>query len=95
MPWGEAEENAFEKLKELLAAAADKPLYIINWNKSFNIHTDASDYMVAGILSQTDENGNKNPIAFYSKKLNDTQKKWSSIEKEAFAIIEALNRFRS
>jgi hypothetical protein len=95
VPWGEAEENAFEKLKELLAAAADKPLYIINWNKSFNIHTDASDYMVAGILSQTDENGNENPIAFFSKKLNDTQKGWSTIEKEAFAVIEALNRFRS
>ena len=35
--------------------------------QAFNIHTDASDYMVAGILSQTGEDGNEYPTAFYSK----------------------------
>jgi len=65
-------------------------LSITDWGKPFNIHTDA---MVAGILSQTGEDGNKHPTAFYSKKLNDNQRVWSTIEKEAFAVLEALNRF--
>ena len=51
--------------------------------------------MIAGILSQTDEKGNENPTAFYSKKQNETQKAWYTVEKEAYAVIEALNRFRS
>jgi len=50
---------------------------------------------VAGILSQTSVNGDEMPITFYSKKLNNTQKAWATIEKEAFAVLEALNRFRS
>lgn len=95
IPWGVKEQNSFDKLKELLCTAAEQPLSIIDWNKPFNIHTDASDYMVAGILSQTGEDGNEYPTAFYSKKLSDTQRAWSTIEKEAFAVLEALNRFRS
>jgi RNase H-like domain found in reverse transcriptase len=67
----------------LLCKAADQPLSIIDWSKPFNIHTDTSKYMVAGILSQTSEDGNENPTAFYSKKLNSTQRAWSTIEKEA------------
>ena len=51
--------------------------------------------MAAGILSQTEEDGNEYSTAFYSKKLSDTQRAWSTIEKEAFAVLEALNRFRS
>ena len=95
IPWGINEQQSFDKLKELLCSAADQPLSIIDWAKPFNIHTDASDYMVAGILSQTGEDGNEHPTAFYSKKLSDTQRAWSTIEKEAFAVLEALNRFRS
>ena len=41
------------------------------------------------------EDGNEYPTAFYSKKLSDKQRAWSTIEKEAFAVPEALNRFRS
>ena len=95
IPWGTNEQASFDKLKELLCTAVNEPLCIIDWSKPFNIYTDASDYMVAGILSQTGEDGNEQPIAFFSKKLNDTQKAWSTIEKEAFAVLEALNRFRS
>jgi len=73
IPWGISEQKSFDKLKELLCTAADHPLSIIDWGKPFNIHTDASDYMVAGNLSQTGEDGNEHPTAFYSKNLNDTQ----------------------
>ena len=75
----QSDGQAFDKLEELLCPAADQPLSIINWDKPFNIHTDASDFMVAGILSQTGEDGNEYPTAFYSKKLSDTQRAWSTI----------------
>jgi hypothetical protein len=54
---------------------------------------DASSYCAAGISSQTDDRGQKKPIAFYSRKFNQTQKAWATIEKEAFAVLEAVKRF--
>ena len=49
--------------------------------------------LFAGALSQTGKLDHERPIAFYSKKLNATQRAWSTIEKEAFAVLEALKRF--
>ena len=72
-----------------------QPLAIIDWSKPFNIFCDASEYAAAGILSQTTEDGSENPIAFYSKKFNNTQKAWATIEHEAFALLEAIKRFKS
>jgi hypothetical protein len=94
IPWGEAQERSFEELKSLLCQAASQPLYIIDWSRNFNIFTDSSDYCAAGVLSQTDAADRECPIAFYSKKYNDTQRAWSTIDKEAFACLEALRRFK-
>jgi RNase H-like domain found in reverse transcriptase len=82
-------------LKESLNAAISQPSHIINWSIPFNIFTDASEFTVAGALSQTDGQGNERPIAFFSKKLNSTQRAWSTIEKEAFAVLEAMKRFET
>jgi hypothetical protein len=93
VPWGEIEDNSFVTLKDLLCKAVDQPLSIIDWSKPFNTFTDASDLASGGVLSQTDENGKERPIAFCSKKFNETQRAWATIEREAFAVLEALKRF--
>jgi len=46
---------------------------------------DASDYAVGALVSQADDNGFERPISFASRKLNSTQRGWSTIEKESFA----------
>ena len=33
------------------------------------------------------------PISFFSKKLTDCQRRWSPVEREAFAVVQALNYF--
>jgi len=38
--------------------------------------------------------GREHPIAFASQKLSGSQLNWAIIEKEAYAIIWALNKFR-
>ena len=45
------------------------------------------------MLFQTDDEGIEHPIAYYSKKFNSHQKNYSTIEKEAFAIIDSLKHF--
>lgn len=93
--WTELEQKSFELLKQSLCNAVRSPLNLIDWSKEFNIYTDASDISIAAVISQTDADGNEKPISFYSKKLNDTQKNWSTIEREAFAVLEALNKFKN
>ena len=45
------------------------------------------------MLEQTDEDGIKHPVAYFSKKLNKCQKNYSTIEKEALALILTLQHF--
>lgn len=60
------------------------------------VETDASDYAIgAAVFQNTMVNGasTKKPIAFLSKQLTNVEKRWSTIEKEAFAIFVALMKW--
>jgi hypothetical protein len=81
-------------LKDLLCKATVEPLHIIDFSKSFNIFSDASDFAVAGILTQTSDDGEDRPIAFASLKLSCTQQRWGTVEREAFAAIWSLQKFK-
>ena len=95
IPWGKTQQDGFDKLKELLCKATMDPLYIVDFNKPYNIHVDSSDYAVGALISQTDDNGIERPIAFASRKLNVTQHGWSTIEKESYAAMWALQKYRN
>jgi transposase InsO family protein len=59
----------------------------------FRLETDASDYAVGATLYDLDEFNTKEhplPIMFMSKTLNKTEQNWSTAEREAYAIIWAL-----
>jgi len=95
VPWGAAHQAAFVQLKDLLCKASTEPLSILDLSKPFNTFVDASSFAIAGILTQTDENGNENPIAFASRKLNKTQQAWCTVEKESYADLWALQKYRN
>ena len=57
MPWGETEQTAFDRLKELLCQSTREPLYIIDFDKPFELFVDASGYAVSAILAQYNEHG--------------------------------------
>ena len=67
----------------------------IDYNKEFGLSTDASDKAVGCCLFQVQEDGTERPICFASSKLDDTQARWSTVEREAYAVIFALKRFRN
>jgi RNase H-like domain found in reverse transcriptase len=78
----------FDSLKESLIGAISQPMHIIYGSLPFNVHIDTSDLTVAGALSlmKTDILDHERPIALYSKKLNATQRAWSTNGKDAFAV---------
>ena len=95
IPWDESQQRAFDELKTLLQKATEEPLYTIDFSKPFNLFVDASAFMVAAALTQTDPKGNELPIAFSSAKLTHTQCRWSTVEKEAYAALFALRKYRN
>ena len=46
-------------------------------------------------LAQKQSDGNEKPISYASTKLTDTQRKWSVIEREGYAVIFGLRRFET
>jgi hypothetical protein len=94
IPWNETHQHAFDQLKELLCEATCEPLNIIDCTKPFSVCVDARDYAVGAVLAQSSEGSKDQPVAFASCKLTPTQKNWSTIEKEAYAAIWALQKFR-
>jgi hypothetical protein len=93
--WTEVENLAFERLKQALSDCVKANLYIAQWGKPFGIHCDASKIAVGSCLVQWDDEGRERPISFASSKLSGAQLNWAAIEKEAYAIIWSLNKFKT
>jgi hypothetical protein len=81
--WDGACNEAFETMKGILVKML--VLKLPNFDKDFEIHSDASDFAIGGILVQDGKS-----MAFKNKKLNDTERKWPTHEKEMWAIIHYL-----
>lgn len=82
--WTQEGETAFIKVKGLIARCP--LLHFINDSAPITLMTDASDYGIGGYLFQRVD-GVDQPIAFISKSLTETQLRWSTIQKEAYAIF--------
>jgi len=97
IPWGPTQQTAFDELKRLLCKATIEPLYVIDFAKPFNLFVDASSYSTSAVLTQTSDDGNgiELPVAFSSTKLTPTQCKWSTIEREAYTALVALQKYRN
>jgi RNase H-like domain found in reverse transcriptase len=89
--FNETQRAAFLELKDKLCKSTT--LYSPKSDRPFIVRTDASDYAVGACVAQIDDEGQERPIAFASAKLTEVQCRWSTIEKEAYAVIFALQRF--
>jgi len=91
--WSVDCQLSFDRLRSELVSSHVLRIPIVG--KPFTLHTDASGKAVGATLGQVDGSGVEQPLAFASQKLTDTQAAWATIEKEAYAVIWALNRFRN
>ena len=91
--WQEVHDQAFNALKHSLIDAVK--LHTVEYGKPFGLLTDASDIAVGCCCIQWTPEGVEKPIAFASVKLSQSQKNWATIEKEAYAVIFALRKFRN
>jgi len=90
--WEDEHEKAFLALQKKLCSPP--VLALPDIGRPYVLHTDASGSAVAAALGQMHDGKIERPVAFASQKLSGSQLGWAIIEKEAYAIIWALNRFR-
>jgi RNase H-like domain found in reverse transcriptase/Integrase zinc binding domain len=63
-------------------------------SKPFQIESDASKYASGAVLTQTDINGDRQPVAFLSKTFTDTEWWYKIYDRELLGIVQALKEWQ-
>ena len=85
--WENKHQKAFETLRDILLS--DQVMAYPDFKKPFIIKTDASLTAIGYVLTQKVEEKEK-VISYGSKKLNRTQQRWATYDREFFAIIAGI-----
>ena len=87
--WMEEHNQSFSKIKNLLTS--DTVMAYIDQNKETELVSDASPWGLSAILSQKSPGQeDKKIVAYASKSLSDVERRYSQTEKEALAIVWAI-----
>jgi hypothetical protein len=84
--------NAFKELKARLTSSSLLKHYLLELPTM--VETDASDGVVAGILSQQHADGEWYPIAYFSKTMSSAECNYEIHDKEMLAIVKSLAQWR-
>jgi hypothetical protein len=85
--WDPIHQQTFDNVKA--AIAKETVLAYPDFSKPFEIYTDASSMQLGAVITQDNR-----PIAFFSRKLSETQQKYSVTEIVLLAIVEKLKEFK-
>lgn len=89
--WTQEAEEAFQASKNRLSE--NTLLVHPKENAKLILKTDASNVNVGAVLEQ-EQNGEHKPLGFFSKKLSETQQRYSTYDRELLAIYLTLKFFR-
>jgi len=90
--WDQRCTEAFQTLKNMLTCSP--VLHTPDFSRPFQLEVDASDLAVGAVLVQTNDSGERLPVSYFSRKLNKHQLNYATIEKEALALLLALQHFQ-
>src|SRR5699024_67865 len=92
--WSIEAIKAFRDSKEALANAAI--IAFPSTEAHLSLVVDASDTAVGAVLQQQQQPKQRqwSPLGFFSKALNDTERKYSAFDRELLAVYLAIRHFR-
>ena len=85
--WTKVAFEAFNEVKQKMTKAP--VMRFLDFTKPFEVECDDLGIGIGGVLSQE-----HHPIAYFSEKSNDSKQKYSTYDKEFYAIIRALWHWR-
>ena len=91
--WTSEGREAFKCIKE--AITKSPVLMSLDYSKDFMIFSFASEDTIAGVLLQKNNEGFEQPIAFMSQALQQSELKYTTMEKQAFSLVRSLKHFRT
>ena len=91
LTWTPEMQSSFDAIKEALANAT--MLHHPDSSLPLSLTTDASDVAIGAVIEQRGPKGWE-PLAFFSKKLSDSQQKWSPYDRELHAVHKAVRHFK-
>ena len=86
--WNDTHEHFFQQIKRLVAE--DVMLRFPDHSLPFVIYTDAGNYQLGATIKQKGF-----PVAYFSRKLTPTQRRYPTIEQEMLTIVEVLKEYRN
>ena len=91
--WTHQQQHAFQTLKDAICAS---PVLIhANPDERFHVKTDTSNYAYGAVLSQKSRQDQKqHPVAFFSKSMTPAERNYGILDKEALAVVKALQHWR-
>lgn len=89
--WTREAEIAFEKCRQSISEATTLAFPVPAG--ALSIMTDASDHSIGAVLQQ-EINNKRKPLAFFSKAMSATQRRYSVYDRELLAIYTAIKHFR-
>ena len=90
LEWNEKAEENFYKIQQILCS--NLILALPNFDEIFELSTDASEFGYGAVLEQ-EVNGERRPIAYFSRSYTPTQRKYATPEKELLALVMAVEYF--
>ena len=88
--WSKKCQRAFKEA--IMAVTNSEAIAPFNPEEDSIITSDASSYGIGAVLSQKVD-GVEKVVCFFSRTLNEREKGWPQVQKEALAIVEAVKRF--
>jgi hypothetical protein len=90
--WNNECQQVFDSLRSAFTSA---PILVhFDPSRPCIVETDASDFVVAAILSQRDDNNVLHPVAFYSSKMSSAERNYDIHDKELLAVVKAFTEWR-
>ncbi|KAE8884800.1 hypothetical protein PF005_g9279 [Phytophthora fragariae] len=86
--WTDTQQKAFDQMKAVMAHTVE--LAFPTYGDPFHIYTDASGYQLGAVITQYGR-----PLAFWSKKCNESQRKHPANGLELLSILLLLREYRT
>lgn len=58
-----------------------------DWSKPFRCHTDASQLVVNGMLTQIGNDGEEHAISYFSKRLSPSEENYAANDRELLGLV--------
>ena len=89
--WSDECEHAFHALRTTLISPPLMSFPV--FSEPFTLHTDASNFAIGAVLTQTLD-GAERVIAYASHTLTHAERRWSTYDRELWAIVWSVRHFR-